>query len=68
MLGWLVANIYSAPLVHFVASSGRGLGGRCWRDRVSCVSYVFLFLAYASAFGGFVTVGRMLHAENNYLC
>ena len=65
MLGWLVANIYSAPLV---ASGGRGLGGRCWRDRVSCVSYVFVSFAYAFAFGGSVTIGRMLHAENNYLC
>ena len=65
MLGWLLANMYSGPLVHFVASSGRGWEGP-WRR---WISYMFVFLAYALAFGGFVTVGRMLDAENSYqLC
>ena len=38
MLGWVIANMYSAPLVHFVASSGRWLGGRNARDPVGYVS------------------------------
>ena len=73
MLGWLAANVYSAPLVHFVASSGGGGGGGDggehgrrrfnWRH---WVNYVLVFLAYVFAFGGFVTVGGMLHAEISY--
>ena len=69
MLGWLIANIYSAPLVHFVASSGRGLGGRNAKHPVGFASYAFVIFAYVFAFGGFVTVGEMLHAEISYqLC
>ena len=66
MLGWVFANMYSAPLVHFVASSGRGLGGRNARDPVGYASYVFVVFAFVFAFGGFVTVGGMLHAEISY--
>ena len=61
MLGWLVVNISSAPLVLFVAS-GRG-GGLRW------ALWVCAFLAFVFAVGGFVTVGGMLHAESSYqLC
>ena len=42
VLGWLVANIYSAPLVHFVASSGRGLGAAVGKIG-SVVSVMCLF-------------------------
>ena len=70
MLGWLVANMYTAPMAHFVAS---GRGGRRWGGcfDLKCwvyfwVIYVPTFLAYVFAFGGFVTVGRMLHAESSY--
>ena len=48
-------------------------GGRRWGRRfdwkywVSCwVIYALVFLAYVFAFGGFVTVGGMLHAESSY--
>ena len=61
MLGWVSTNMFSAPLVHFVAS-GRGGGFR--REL-----WVWALLAYVFAFGGFVTVGGMLHAESSYqLC
>ena len=84
MLGWLVVNFYSAPLVHLVAS-GRGLentGSESGRGREDVVavermgrrlgrwaSNVLVILLYVFAFGGFVTVGGMLHAESSYqLC
>ena len=86
MLGWLVANAYTAPMAHLVASgrvlgSGRGRGrergdergdecggGRFdWKYWLNCsIIYVLVFLAYVFAFGGFVTVGGMLHAEISY--
>ena len=75
MLGWLLANMSSAPLVHFVASSGRGHNNLRRKGRHDNLTrhigrhyyiYVWVFIAYAFAFGGFVTVGRMLHAENSY--
>ena len=65
MLGWLLANAYSANFVDSVVDSGwrRSYNPNCF---VSFVSFVLVFLTYVFAFGGFVTVGRMLHAENNY--
>ena len=70
MLGWFVVNVCSGPRVHF-AVSGRGSEGGderfdwgYWVNRR--VNYVFVFLAYVFAFGGFVTVGGMLHAESSY--
>ena len=88
MLGWLVANLYIAPMAHLVASGrepGPGLGrergrergdqrgSRRWGRRVDweywlswSIIYVLVFLAYVFAFGGFVTVGGMLHAESSY--
>ena len=65
MMGWLCANVF-APAVELVPSSrlwsGHNLSGR-W---VNFLIYVFVFLAYTFAFGGFVTVGGMLHAESSY--
>ena len=75
MLGWLVANVYTAPAVHLVVSGrrelvrgherrderwGRRFNWRRWAD------FMLVFPPYVFAFGGFVTVGRMLHAENSY--
>ena len=76
MLGWLVVNVYTAPTAHFVAS-GRGgehepvVAGEHWyvrmgRRSIRWVMYVLIFFAYVFAFGGFVTVGGMLHAEISY--
>ena len=65
MLGWLWANTF-APVVDHIASSGLTFGRNRLRRLVGLLTLVFL--AYALAFGGFVTVGKMLHAENNYLC
>ena len=76
MLGWLVVNVYTAPTAHFVAS-GRGgehelvVVGERWYVRMGkrLIMYVLIFFAYVFAFGGFVTVGEMLHAEISYqLC
>ena len=80
MLGWLVVNVYSCLRAHFVAS-GRGRerergserGIERGDERFNWViwaefllDYLFFFLAYVFAFGGFVTVGGMLHAESSY--
>ena len=65
MLGWLLANLHSTQLTD-PGGSGRLYLGRGWRR---LVNYVLVFPVYAFALGGFVTVGRMIHAENNYqLC
>ena len=70
MLGWLVANVCSGPRAHFTVSGRGGEGGDelfngiRWVDR--WISYVFVFLAYVFAFGGFATIGGMLHAEGSY--
>ena len=67
MIGWLIANFY-APFVDKVVSCGfGGLYRMDHNQRVSIlVGYVAVFIAYAYAFGGFVTVGGMLHAESSY--
>ena len=67
MLAWLVTNFY-APIVDDVVSIGFGVLYRTSHSRKHSkwANYVLAFLAYASVFGGFVTVGGMLHAENNY--
>ena len=67
MLGWLFANAH-AQVVDLVASSGLRFGRNRLGRWVGYLIYVSVFLAYALALGGFVTVGKMLHAENNYLC
>ena len=67
MLTWLVTNFY-APIVDDVVSSGFGVLYRTSHSQKypRWANYVAVLTAYASAIGGFVTVGKMLHAENSY--
>ena len=65
MLGWPSANGF-ALVVDLVASSGFRFGRNGLERWVSFFFYVSVFIAYAFAIGGFVTVGGMLHAESSY--
>ena len=65
MSGWLIAD-GCAPMVDWVASSRLRFGRNGLERWVGFFFYVSVFVAYAFAFGGFVTVGGMLHADSSY--
>ena len=67
MLYWLLASAF-APAVDLVTSGGLRFGHNRLGRWGGFFIYVPVFFAYALTLGGFVTVGKMLHAENNYLC